>query len=340
MTDGVVAGWDIGGVNLKFAAARDGVVIAVQSRPFEIQRAPNDLIRALHDQAAAASLSPGALHAVTMTAELSQLFRTKSEGVSFVLDAVESAFPHDDIAVYTVDGTFVSTTEARRDPIRAAASNWHATASVVSRTWPDATLVDIGSTTTDVIPIAAGAVAATGRTDPERLATGELLYLGAVRTPVEAIVHDAPLGAARAGVSAEAFALSGDVHIWNGDLAAADYQCATPDGRPVTREFTRERLARIVCADRELLDDHAIDRIAAHVADAQIARTAATLQRVRSHTPHQHPIVIAGLGAFIAERAADRLGARWESIGVALGAGAARAAPAAAVSLLRAGATS
>ncbi|HEY7896210.1 MAG TPA: hydantoinase/oxoprolinase family protein [Gemmatimonadaceae bacterium] len=336
MSARTIAGWDVGGVNLKFAAARDDRVVAVRSLPFEIQHAPHDLVRALRDQARAASLTTGTLHAVTMTAELSQLFRTKREGVSFVLDAVESAFPNDDIAVYTVDGTFVSAADARRDPIRAAASNWHATASIVAHTWPDATLVDIGSTSTDVIPISGGVVAACGRTDPERLATGELLYLGAVRTPVEAIVHDVPLGATTAGVSAEGFAFSGDVHFWNGDLAADDYQCATPDGRPVTRDFTRERLARIVCADRDLLDDHAIDRIAAHVAQAQVARTAAALERTRGRIAPDAPVVTAGVGAFIAELAARRIGAPRVSLAVALGADAARAAPAAAVALLRA----
>ena len=334
MTARAVAGWDVGGVNLKLAAARDGRVLAAHSLPFEIQHTPRDLVRALRDQARAASLSHGTLHAVTMTAELSQLFRTKREGVAFVLDAVESAFPHDDIAVYTVDGTFVSPADARRDAIRVAASNWHATASIVAQTWPDATFVDIGSTTTDVIPIAGRAVVACGRTDPDRLSSGALLYLGAVRTPVEAIVHDVPLGDTTAGVSAEAFAFSGDVHVWTGDLAADDYLCATPDGRPVTREFTRERLARIVCADRELLDDHAIDRIAAHVAHAQLARTAAALERIRASTSPGAPVVTAGVGAFLAERAARRIGAPWVSLAVALGADAARAAPAAAVALL------
>ena len=35
----------------------------------------------------------GSGHAVTMTAELSQRFRTKAEGVGFVLDALARAFP-------------------------------------------------------------------------------------------------------------------------------------------------------------------------------------------------------------------------------------------------------
>jgi len=332
----VVAGWDVGGVNLKCAVVRDGRVAHARTRRFEIQRTPGDLVAALRTEARAAGLADGMPHAVTMTAELSQLFRTKREGVAFVLDAMAAAFPHGDIAIYTVDGRFVSTDDARRDPLRAAASNWHATASVVAHTWPNATLVDIGSTTTDIIPIAHGGVAAAGRTDPERLANGELLYLGTVRTPVEAIVHDVPLGFATAGVSAEGFALSGDIHLWNGDLAAGDYCAPTPDGRPVTREFTRERLARIVCADREMLDDHAIDRIAAHVAGVQVARTAAALARARATAPTDTPIITAGLGAFLAQRAARRLTAPCTSLADSLGEDAARVAPAAAVALLRA----
>lgn len=336
MTAPVVAGWDVGGVNLKCAVVRDGRIAHSRTRPLEIQRTPGDLVAALRSEARAARLAAGTPHALTMTAELSQLFRTKREGVAFVLDAMAAAFPNEDVAIYTVGGRFVSADDARRDPLRVAASNWHATASIVAQTWPDAILVDIGSTTTDIIPIARGAAAAAGHTDPERLANGELLYLGAVRTPIEAIVHDVPFGCASAGVSAEGFALSGDIHVWNGDLAPDDYGAPTPDGRPVTREFVRERLARVVCADREMLDDHAIDRIAAHVADVQVARTAAALARLRGAVSPDAPVITAGLGAFLAERAARRIGVSCASLATALGEDAARLAPAAAVALLRA----
>jgi uncharacterized hydantoinase/oxoprolinase family protein len=84
------------------------------------------------------------------------------------------------------------------------------------------------------------------------------VYTGAVRTPVEVITSHVPRNGRTTGVSAEAFALAGDVHVWRGQLTAEDYSAPTPDGRPATREFVRERLARIVCADREMLDDTAI----------------------------------------------------------------------------------
>ena len=54
---------------------------------------------------------------------------------------------------------------------------------------PDALLIDVGSTTADVVPIVAGRVAATGRNDLERLQAGELVYTGVLRTNLAAIAR-------------------------------------------------------------------------------------------------------------------------------------------------------
>jgi uncharacterized hydantoinase/oxoprolinase family protein len=138
----------------------------------------------------------------------------------------------------------------------------------------------------------------------------------------------------RAGVSAEGFALAGDVHLWRGTLASDDYTSPTPDGRPATHAYAGERLARIVCADREMLDDAAIDAIANAVADAQLSRTARAIDRVRARHPSIDTAVVAGVGDFIAAEAATRAGLAVRHLADALGADAARCAPAAAVALL------
>ena len=119
-----------------------------------------------------------------------------------------------------------------RPPLDAAASNWMATAQLVGRFVPEALLVDIGSTTTDIIPVTGGRVTAVGRTDPERLVAGELLYTGALRTNVAAIVRRVPLWGGECPVASELFAISGDVHVLLGSLGTDDYTCPTPDGRP------------------------------------------------------------------------------------------------------------
>lgn len=312
----------------------DTGVVAVVSRPYEIQRDLNALPGLLTALASEVGATPDDAHAVTMTAELSQAFRTKREGVGFILDGVSAAFPQSKIAVFATDGTWMTVESAREEPLAVAAANWVAAAHVVAAHVRDAILVDIGTTTTDIIPVDNNRVAAMGRTDPARLLSGELLYLGALRTPVEAIVHSVPLGTGWAGVSAEGFALSGDVHLWNGRLTSEQYTVPAPDGRPVTRPYAGERLARVVCADREIIDTASIDAIAAYVADAQIARTAEAITRVRERHPHIETGVVAGLGVFLAEAACVRAGLRVMPLADLLGPAAAECAPAAAVALL------
>jgi len=87
-----ILGWDIGGANVKAALVLDGRLVVARSEPFEIRRSPGDLIevlremhaRVLRDARAAGHVSDtsGApVHAVTMTAELARVFRTKRDGV-------------------------------------------------------------------------------------------------------------------------------------------------------------------------------------------------------------------------------------------------------------------
>jgi probable H4MPT-linked C1 transfer pathway protein len=329
-----VVGWDIGGVNTKVALVDDGRVLSVAGRPYEIQRDPGALVPLLRDMLTVVGGGKAIPHAVTMTAELSQMFRTKREGVAFVLCAVEAAFPGACIRAYTVDGRFLSPDDARAQPLAVAAANWAATARVVARHHRDALLIDIGTTTTDLVPIVEGEVVAAGRTDPERLASGELVYSGALRTPVEAIASHVPLGDALAGVSAEGFALSGDVHVWRGHLDPADYSCPTPDGRPATREFAGERLARVVCADREMLDEEAISRLADALARAQVRGIQAAIQRVLDAHPPIRVAVVTGLGAFLGMDAARALNLAVVPLSQELGEAGARCAPAVAVALL------
>lgn len=331
-----ILGWDIGGVNTKVVrldpgprhSALHGICL-----PYEVQRQPEALGPTLRSAARTLGGKPTDRHAITMTAELSQAFRTKREGVDFVLHALETAFPDGSLHVYTVDGRFVSPGEARGQPLAVGASNWAATANYVARWIPTCVLMDIGTTSTDLIPIVNGAVTAQGRTDPERLLSGELVYTGALRTPAEAISQRVPLWGGNAGTSADGFALIGDAHLWLGHLGSEDYTCRSPDGRPATREYAGERLARTVCADREMLDDTAIDGIAGALAKAQVDSVAEALEAIRQRFPEIAIAVVTGLGDFIASEAARAAGLTVIPLADRLGE-TARTAPAAAVASL------
>ncbi len=329
-------GWDIGGANTK--AARVEIEDGRPSRPravsapLEMERDSAALVPTLRRLAAALGGGP-VTHAVTMTAELSQAFRTKRAGVGFVLDALGQAFPGERVKIYSLGGRFLDPPEARDRPLEVAAANWAATARFVGRHVADCLLVDIGTTSTDIIPIVAGEPAAAGRTDPERLLSGELVYTGALRTPVEAVARAVPLWGGLCPLAAERFALIGDAYLWLGALDAADYSVTPPDGRPPTREFAGERLARAVCADAEMLDEDAVGTIARALAEAQVSMVADAMRRVHAGHPRLGTAVVTGLGDFISAEAARRVGLEVIRLAERIG-DAARTAPAAAVAWL------
>jgi probable H4MPT-linked C1 transfer pathway protein len=330
-----IVGWDIGGANIKAARIDDA-----QAEPLVVERAlplwrePQRLASVL--TGVAESLVAVPTMAITMTAELADCFATKREGVASVLDAFRAAFPDIEPWVYGTDGAFRPAAAARRQPFRVAAANWMASATVVSRLFPDVLFIDVGGTTTDIIPIAGGRVVARGKTDPARLRSGELIYTGALRTPICAIVRSVPLHGRRCRVAAEHFAIAADAHLWRGAIDAADYTCDTPDGRGRSRLEAGARLARMVCADMEMLGPQSIDGIADHVARCQVDQIARGLRQVmrRLAGRSRHVAVVAGQGAFIARLAATDAGLATEDLAGALGAAAARAVPAAAVAYL------
>jgi (4-(4-[2-(gamma-L-glutamylamino)ethyl]phenoxymethyl)furan-2-yl)methanamine synthase len=299
---GGVIGLDVGGANTK-AVWRDGDERRALSRPFEVWRDREALAALIREVVAGVAPEPVETVALTTTAELSDAFRTKREGVEFVLDAAEEALRGATLVAFTTSGDLVPLTEARARAPEVAAANWLASALAVAELYPDALLVDVGSTTVDVIPIAAGQVVASGRTDLERLLAGELVYTGALRTNLAAIAPRVPVRGRSCPVASELFAISADVHLILGQLAPADYTCPTPDGRPATIEFARERVARLVCADVEQLAADEIDAIAAFLHGEQVRQIEAALEQVDADAV----VVPVGSGDFLAREAAGRL---------------------------------
>lgn len=333
---GAVLGWDVGGANLKTARieADQRSQPAVRECAFPLWRDPGRLSAMLAD--AVASLGNASAMAVTMTAELADCFATKRDGVRFVLNAFESAFPGAEIAVYGVDGHFRSVPQAWERPHDVAAANWRASATLVSRTFPDVLFIDTGSTTTDVIPIVDGRVTACGVSDPARLSSGELIYSGALRTPVSAIVQSVPLEGQECRVAAEYFAIAADVYIWLGRIDERDYTCETPDGRGRSRAEAGARIARVICADSETLSPEAMTTIATHVATAQAEQIERGIGQVLSRLGSAAPrvAVLAGTGAFLARGAAQNAGLTCVDLADHMGALASLAAPAVAVAYL------
>jgi len=249
---------------------------------------------------------------LTMTAELSDAYQTKREGVNHILACAAQVFSDVPVYVLDVDATLVSIDDARLKPLRVAAANWAATGWLVAQLIKTCVIVDVGSTSTSIIPVIDGRVSAAGKTDLEKLMVGELVYTGGLRTNVAAIVRSVPLRDGKAQVSSELFAQSGDAHLVLGNITEDEYTTETANGRGKTKREAMARLARVVCADIEMLTEEEIVQIAKHVYSKQVDQIIEGLSqvysRVKSFTTAKIPVVVTGLGKdFLAKNAAKRL---------------------------------
>lgn len=313
-----VLGLDIGGANTKAAyiQTRNGNIeefrTVFEYFPFW-KRDTRQLVSKLSQlrEKLAGSLTLDCV-GVTMTAELSDTYRTKREGVNHILDCVGAVFVGVQLLVLNVDAVLQSVESARVEPLGVAAANWAATGWMVAQKISNCVVVDVGSTSTSIIPITDGKVAAAGKTDLEKLMNGELVFTGSLRTNVASIVNSVPLRGNVARVASELFAQSGDVHLVLDKISESDYTSETADKKGKTRSEALDRLARVVCADSEMMTEQEIIEIAKYVSGKQVEQIADGLIQVYSvHKldAKRVPVVITGFGRnFLAKKAAEKAG--------------------------------
>ncbi|WP_375408039.1 hydantoinase/oxoprolinase family protein [uncultured Methylobacterium sp.] len=302
-----VIGWDLGGVHVKAALMRESQVVEVVQAPCRLWEGVGAL------DAAFATLPErfrsSARHAVTMTGELTDCFADRADGVA-QLSAWAARSLTGTVAIYGGRAGFFGTEAAPGAAADIASANWHATAALVGRHRTAALLVDIGSTTADLIPIVDGRPAATGYSDAERLETGELVYTGVVRTPLLGLCRHAPFKGRRTALMAEYFATTADIYRLTGDLPESADQQDSADLKGKSIPESETRLARIVGRDHGEGSAGEWRALAEHFAEGQLRalHDAAALLLSRADMPGDAPLVVCGAGRFLADRLAGRLG--------------------------------
>ena len=299
-----VVGCDIGGANIKMADSDR----SVRTCSFEMWSRLDQLSTVLRDMLDTFD-TPDCL-AVTLTAELADCFETKSQGVNCVLDHVAVAAGDVPVYVWQTGCEFVPSHVAREIPLLVAAANWHALATWLGRMEPDgvALLIDIGSTTTDIIPLCDGVPVAVGLTDRERLQSGELVYTGTWRTPVSSIARTVEIDGVSCPLAAEVFATILDVYLLLEDIPENPACSQTANRRPATRQAAVDRLLRMCCCDRtEMTDDHALE-IARQVAELQMEQLKTALRRViNRQSSRPKTVLLSGSGEFLARRLVEQV---------------------------------
>jgi probable H4MPT-linked C1 transfer pathway protein len=304
----IVIGWDVGGAHLKAARAENGRIIDAIQVASPLRLGLDRLAQSFAEAKARIGTAPH--HVVTMTGELADTFSSRTEGVESLSAVAVRELAPATVSLYAGRAGFIRPQDALEHVEDIASANWFASASLVARVQRTALFVDMGSTTTDLVPVVDGAVAARGYTDAERLAAGELVYTGLVRSFVMAVADRAPFAGRWTTLINEYFANMADVHRILGSLPDGADQMAAADGRAKSVDASRARLARMVGCDAKDADDEAWAALAQWFAEAQIRTVieGALLVLSNGRLSADAPIVAAGIGDTVVQEVARRLG--------------------------------
>ena len=250
---------------------------------------------------------------ISMTAELVDAYDTKKDGVLDIVRKCEDTF-NCPIAYVGIDG-MLSKSEIEESPLKAAAANWIATAQIATLISDNCIFIDTGSTTTDIIPIKDGKECAVGKSDFDRSATGELVYTGTLRTNLASFLDKVELNGKEYRVASELFAQTADVYTVLDLIREKDYICDTFDGEGKSKLDCAKRIARVVCADLDMLSMDDIVEMSKFIHQKQVAQIADGLKQV-VETQNLDLIVVTGLGKDILDKpAAESLGLKVKSMG-------------------------
>ena len=297
-------GLDIGGANLKVADAQGNGL----SHFFPLWQKRDELALAIRELISEFGIDSHHF-AMTMTGELADCYHTKQEGVAHIIDSTLTAIGNADLRIATVDDRWLAPVDAKQATNLVAAANWRLTARYVASNFFNADqktlLIDVGSTTTDLIPIDSVRIVAQGSTDTERLQTGELVYCGVWRTSVDSLVSELPYRNGRCPIMRERFATTADAWLMLGELEEDSSRIETADGMPFTIDHSIDRLAKLIGADRTTFTLNDAKQVAKEVADKQIHLIAQAI-RSNGNWPFDN-YYLTGEGEFVAKLVVDSL---------------------------------
>ena len=302
-----VIGFDIGGANIK-AATSDGKAL---SRSFPLWKHPELLSHQLVKIKQQFTAENFDAFAITMTGELADCYPDRTNGVQQIVSAVVAALG-DRCYFYAISNRWLSAPDVMGNELHIASANWHLLASYLRlQICKPTLLIDVGSTTTDIILLDAKKVLSKSITDQDRLISGELVYTGIERSNVAGIVQQIQFEGSDIPVINEQFATTKDINIILGFLPPNADDTDTADGRSSSLINCQARIARIIGTDSKQLTDFQIRQLAEKIFDKQVALvTDKVYEVIQTLTPSSRSVIspiVSGHGDFLAKAAIQRV---------------------------------
>jgi probable H4MPT-linked C1 transfer pathway protein len=289
-----IIGWDIGGAHIKAAKIDFKKKTSKTKQLYSpIWKNVNYLKKSI--KLIKKKLGKTNYHAITMTAELSDIFPDRKNGVKHIINLSSKILGEKNIFFYSKKN-FLKKKLAIKKPFELNSMNWHATASFVSNFFPNCILVDIGSTTSDIIPIKNKEIISKDVSDYQRLKSNELIYLGVLRTPIQAVER-------KKNLINENFANLSDVYRVLNKIPSTFDLLPTLDRKTKNKHDSARRIARIFGKDYKKNHFLKWKKIAYQIEGEHLKILKSVIKKIeKKNFLKKVPIIGAGIGEFLVKK--------------------------------------
>ena len=293
-----ITGWDIGGAHIK------AVKIDFLKKNSTTEQVYSPIWKNINNLKKSIKLIKNKLgktnyHAITMTAELADIFRDRVNGVKYIVNLSSKILGEKNIFFYSKK-TFLKKKLAIKKTFELNSMNWHATASFISNSFPNCILIDVGSTTTDIIPIKNKRIISRSVTDYQRLKSNELIYLGVLRTPIQAIEK-------KKNLINENFANLSDVYRILNKIPNTIDLLPTLDNKTKSKHDSARRIARIFGQDYKKKHFLKWKKTAYQIEDEQLKILKSVIKKIeKKNFIKKVPVIGAGIGEFLVKKICNK----------------------------------
>ena len=289
-----IIGWDIGGAHIKAAKIDFKKKTSKTKQLYSpIWKNVNYLKKSI--KLIKKKLGKTNYHAITMTAELSDIFPDRKNGVKHIINLSSKILGEKNIFFYSKKN-FLKKKLAIKKPFELNSMNWHATASFISNFFPNCILVDIGSTTSDIIPIKNKEIISKDVSDYQRLKSNELIYLGVLRTPIQAVER-------KKNLINENFANLSDVYRVLNKIPSTFDLLPTLDSKTKNKHDSARRIARIFGKDYKKNHFLKWKKIAYQIEGEHLKILKSVIKKIeKKNFLKKVPIIGAGIGEFLVKK--------------------------------------
>ncbi|MBT3548826.1 MAG: hypothetical protein HOI56_03780 [Gammaproteobacteria bacterium] len=234
------------------------------------------------------------INLISMSAEMCDVFSSRKEGVKSVLSLFErKGFINH---IYSKD-IGISKFNGFKQYASLASTNWMAIPDYLKGMEKNVIAIDIGSTTTDIVLIKNHKCINKRHDDFSGLHTNELLYTGALRTPIYSVISSIILNKRIYNVIPENFSTMSDIYRLLSIIRNKSDYTSTADGRSKSKKDTLQRISRIFGFDFTKVNNDIIIKLSRKIMAAHLDQISYTIKgHIKNHFSGTRDLRVVGMG--------------------------------------------